>query len=49
MSRLRLLAQGFVSEFNHFTVCSEQTYEISICGKSFIRKLKAIDGIWAVE
>lgn len=46
---MKVIAQGFVNEFVHAKVCSEEGYEISILSKNSLKRLKANDGGWVVE
>lgn len=48
MLRQRVISHGFLSDFNEIITCSEETYQISLCGKGYVRRLKAVDSTWMV-
>ena len=49
MVKLKIISIGFVNAFDHIIVNSNDTYAVSISGKTFIKYLRAQDGLWTVE
>ena len=49
ISKPRMICHGFVGPLECARVCSLETFEISVSGKSFLRRLRSQDGVWHVE